>query len=257
MTSSNTSSAPCSVASSRSSSRKPHSGGTRPMLAGYGSQHDGGELVLAERGPHRRRVVPRHDDRLGGRGRRHAGRRREALRGHPRARLGEQPVDVAVVGAGELQHHLAAGRGAREPQRAHRRLGARGGHAQHVHGRHPRAHQLGQLDLAGGRRAEARAARGRVGDRVDHRGVRVAVDQRAPRADVVDVRVAVDVHDLGALGALDEDRVAADRPHRAHGRVHAARQDVLRALVQLRRPDVRDRGGQARSSSQRLKSPVK
>ena len=78
----------------------------------------------------------------------------------PGARLGQQPVDVAVVGARELEDLVAAGRGAREPQRAHRRLGARGGHAHHVDRRHARADQLGELDLAGGRRAE-RGARAR------------------------------------------------------------------------------------------------
>ena len=43
----------------------------------------------------------------------------------PLPACGEQPVDVAVVGAGELQQLLAAGRRAREAHGAHRRLGAR------------------------------------------------------------------------------------------------------------------------------------
>jgi hypothetical protein len=47
--------------------------------------------------------------------------------------------------------------------------------------------------------------------------VGVAVDERAPRAHVVHVAVAVDVDELGALGAVDEDRVAADGAHRRTG----------------------------------------
>ena len=70
---------------------------------------------------------------------------------------------------------------------------------------------LGEVDLAGGRRAEGRPARRRLADRREHRRVGVAVDQRPPRADLVDVAVAVDVEELGALAALDEERVAADR----------------------------------------------
>ncbi len=71
----------------------------------------------------------------------------------------------------------------------------------------------------GGRRAEARAARGGLLDRGEDLRVRVPVDQRPPRADVVHEAVAVDVDQFGALAALDEDRLAPDRAHRAHGRV--------------------------------------
>ncbi len=63
---------------------------------------------------------------------------------------------------------------------------------------------------------------------------RVAVDQRAPGADVVDVGVAVDVGDLRARRVVDEDRLAADRAHRADGRVDAAREDADGAAVELR-----------------------
>ena len=68
-----------------------------------------------------------------------------------------------------------------------------------------------------------------------HLGVGVAEDQRAPGADPVDVAVAVDVDQLAALAALDEDRLALDLPHRPHGRVDAAGKDLQRAPVQLGR----------------------
>ena len=85
--------------------------------------------------------------------------------------------------------------------------------------------------------------------------VGVAVDQRAPRAHPVDVAIAVDVEQLGALGALDEDRVAADRAHRAHRRVDAARQDVAARARRARRSCVsRDRG--RRSDAGVLAFPV-
>ena len=223
---------------------------------GLGEQR--GDLVLGERGADGVDVVPGHDHRAARRGLGDAGRRRDALGGEARARLREQAVDVAVVGAGELDERLAAGGRAGEPDRAHRRLGARGRHAQHVDARHALADELGELDLAGRRRAVARAERGGRGDGLDHRRVGVAEDQRAPGADVVDVDVAVDVEDLRALGALDEDRVAADRAHRAHGRVHAARQDAERAPVELRRARVGERGGQDPCScSQRANASVK
>ena len=134
-----------------------------------------------------------------GRGLGHARRGGDGLRGQARARLGQQPVDVAVVGAGELQDLVAAGSRAGEPQRAHRRLGARGGHAQHLHRGHARGDLLGERDLAPGRRAEARAALGRRDDGLEDLRMGVAVDERPPRAYPVDVAVAVDVDDLRAL----------------------------------------------------------
>ncbi len=64
---------------------------------------------------------------------------------------------------------------------------------------HPPRDLLGELDLARGRRAEARAARGGLASTAASTvGVGVAVDQRPPRADVVDVAVAVDVEELRA-----------------------------------------------------------
>ena len=217
MTSSKTSSAPLAVAPSRSSSRKP------VLRAGRGPCWPG----RARTGSRRTRARPAPPATASGSF--HGtmivfavaaagtpGDAGSAAVARPGAGLGQQAVDVPVVGAGELQQLLAAGRGAREADRAHRRLGPARGHAQHVDGRDARGDRLGQ------QRPRARSARRTssrprgLRDRRDDRRVRVAVDQRAPRADVVDVAVAVDVGDLGALGALDEDRVAPDRAHRAH-----------------------------------------
>ena len=69
---------------------------------------------------------------------------------------------MAVVAAFEL-HDLAAARvAAREPQRRHRRLGARGHEAHHLHRRQQAAERLGHLDLELGRRAERQAVRARL-----------------------------------------------------------------------------------------------
>ncbi len=59
--------------------------------------------------------------------------------------------------------------------------------------------------------------RRRLDDGREHCRVGMPVDQRPPRADVVDVAVAVDVDHLGALAARDEQRIAPDRAHRPHG----------------------------------------
>ena len=118
-----------------------------------------------------------------------------------------------MVGAGELDHDLAAGECPSEAHRAHRRLGAGGGEADHLDRGNPVDDLLGQLDLGGGRGAVAGAA-GRGGaDGGEHLRVGVAEDQRPPGADPVEVAVAVDVNQLTPLAPLDEDRLPPDLPH--------------------------------------------
>ena len=56
---------------------------------------------------------------------RDAGAARDRQRRDARARLDQQAVAVTVVRAGELHDEVAAGRGARQADRAHRGLGAR------------------------------------------------------------------------------------------------------------------------------------
>ena len=102
--------------------------------------------------------------------RRHAGARRETLGGQARAGLREQGVEVPVVGAGELEQMLTPGGRAREADGGHRRLGPRGGHAQHLDALDPARDLHRQLDLGGRRRAEAGALRRRGRDRIEHGG---------------------------------------------------------------------------------------
>ncbi len=192
-----------------------------------------GELVLVGGADQGLAVVPRDDDGRGGGGLGHAGTGREAGRRQAAPRLGQQPVDVSVVGAGELEQLGAAGRCTGKTDRAHRRLRARRRHPQHLHRRDPPGDLDREVDLTDGRRAEGRAPPGCGPDRVDDRRVRVAVDQRAPRAHVVDEAVAVDVDELGALGPVHEQRIAADRAHRPDRGVDAPRQVHLRPLVLL------------------------
>jgi hypothetical protein len=91
--------------------------------------------------------------------------------GQARPGLGQQAVEVAVVGAGELQELLAPGGRAGQADRAHARLGPARRHPQHLHRRDAAGDLLGQVDLAGRRRAE-RGAVGRRGlDGLDDRRV--------------------------------------------------------------------------------------
>jgi len=62
-------------------------------------------------------------------------------------------------------------------------------------------------------------------------------EQRPPREHPVEIAVAVDVEEVRALAARDEERlVEPDGLHRANGRVDTAGDQLERALVE-RRPN--------------------
>ncbi len=214
-TSSMISSAPCSAQIPLSSSLKPGSGGTTPMLAGQASvirQAICG-AVRGERLRDRGGVVVGQDQGVGGRRAGHPLGVRQRERGHPGPRRGQQRVHMPVVATGELHHQPPAGERPGQPHRRHRRLGAGTDQPDLLH-RGPRGDLLGKLDLGQGRGAERGAAGSRRGDGGHHLGMRVPEDHRAPGADQVHVPVAVGVGQVGAVAGRDEHRVTADRAER-------------------------------------------
>ena len=63
--------------------------------------------------------------------------------------------------------------------------------------------------------------------RADHTRMRVADDRRAPRADVIDIALAVGVPQIRALAAHEKPRRSADRAKSPHGRIDAGRNRSL------------------------------
>ena len=115
-------------------------------------------------------------------------------------------VVVAVVGAEDLHHGVAARVGARDPDRVHRRLGAGVGvaPARQVPAAR-RAPRRRRPRPRSGRRSACRARSARWIAAADRR-VRVALDHRAEAVVEVAHLVAVDVPDLRADAALEVDR---------------------------------------------------
>ena len=81
---------------------------------------------------------------------------------------------------------------------------------------------------SGGSAEAGPVARG-LPQRLDHRRVGMAQGQRPPRADVVDILVAVHVPDPAALSPRNERRRSLNRPERPHRAVDSTG-DVLLGL---------------------------
>jgi hypothetical protein len=152
---------------------------------------------------------------------------------HPRAGLHQQAVGVAMVAALELDQQVAPGKTARQPDRAHRRFSAGTDQANHFERRQHFAQQFGHLDLAGGRGTEGESLQRRRADRGDHFGMRVPKNQRPPRANVIDVTLAVYVDDARTGTGGEKARRTANRTKGPDRRVDATRDVPLCALKKL------------------------
>ena len=229
--------APWRVHSARSPSRNPALRHHEIHVAGDRLDDDGRDLRRGSPRTRPRRagkVVVGRDDRQLGDARRHAGGGRLSERERARARLHEQAVAVAVIAALELEDLRATrdsrARGAARTSSLRCRT-TRAAPSRSTAGvaRASPASSISSL----GRRAERQAAHRRFLHRPHDGGMRMAEDGGSPRADVVDVALAVGVPHVGALAAREESRRSTDGAERAHGRVHAAGNRALRTREQL------------------------
>ena len=140
---------------------------------------------------------------------------------------------------------------AREANGAHAGLGARADQAHHVDRRHQGDDGFGQFDLALGGGAEREAFERGFLHRFEYRRMAVAQNHRAPRADVVDVALAVGVPHVSALRPGDKARRAADGLEGAHRRIDAAGNDGLGAAKQGEVVVSRSSHGQSKGSEGR------
>jgi hypothetical protein len=115
---------PRSVGALAQQIQESRSRGHQPHVRGNRLGEDRRKLVAFGGVDDRFGVVPGDDHRCPGGSLGHAGTRGNALRRHPRTSLSQKPVDVTVVGTGELQDPLPAGHRTCESNRTHRGLGS-------------------------------------------------------------------------------------------------------------------------------------
>jgi hypothetical protein len=178
-------------------------------------------------------VVVVEDQGVAGEIGRNASRTRIAESQHPRAGLHQQTVRMAVIAAFELDQQIAPGEAARQADRAHRRFGPGAHQTDHFERGQQGTQELGHLDLTLGRRAEGESSRGSLLDGGDHLRLRMAKDQRSPRADVIEIGPAIGIGDAGTRPGGEKARRPADRPKGPDRRVDTPRDVPLGALKEL------------------------
>ena len=159
---------------------------------------------------------------------------------------------MTVVAARKLNNLVATGHTARQTNRSHSRLST-GGHHTHLinsarnHRVNTVDHQLSQLSLRRARRTKRQTALSRLLNRLNNLRVRVTQNRRTPRADQVNVLVAVRIVQVSALSLRRKRRSAAHRIEGAHRGIHAAGNHRARTLKQLLAGFMMQRVGRGRS----------
>ena len=206
-----------------------------PHVAGDRLDDDRGDLSLVhlEQAADGGGVVEIGGQGMPGKGGRNAGRVGLPERERPGPGLHEHGVGVAVVAPFELHNLVPAGESPRQPDCAHRRLGARGDQPDLLYGRERPPDEVRERDLPRRGGAVARPFPRCAPDGGDDLRVGVAEDHRPPRGNVVDKRVAIDVGDSRPLRLGDEERGTAHGTERPHGGVHPAGDDLFRLAEQL------------------------
>src|SRR5262249_9689716 len=120
-----------------------------------------------------------------------------------------------------------------QADRAHRRFRATGNHADHFDGWHGGNDYLRQLDFQFRRRSEARPFVERGFYRSDDPRMAMSEDERSPRADVIEITVAIDVDQIRPSASLDEWRLAAHAAECPGRTVDAPRNNLRSTLKSL------------------------
>ena len=210
--------------------QEPVCGRDDPHIAGHRFDYHGRDVAGpgVEQDLYRLQFVVGRDQGFGGIGFRNSGAGGNPVSQRTRSGLHQQTVGVPVVVAGEFHNLGAAGKRPSQTQRGHAGLGSRIDQANHVHGRQRLAYHLGKLDFLLHRSAERRAAcRGSL-HRVDDDRMGMTERERSPGSQVVDIFVAVNVPDAGAVPASDEWGCSFHGAKRTHGTVDAAGDESLR-----------------------------
>ncbi len=180
-------------------------------------------------------IVERQNHGVAGETLGNTGGRRGAEGREPGTSRYQEVIGVAVVAAIELDNGIPARGPACEPDGRHHRLGARGHEADHLEVGDGRGHEFGEFDFLPAGCSKGQTGCGGSCDRLDHIGMGVAEDQRAPGTNEIHVGVAVGVDHVAAFSAFAEERLSTDTAESSDRRVHPRRHEFAGLAVQLLR----------------------
>ena len=129
---------------------------------------------------------------------------------------------MAVITAIELDDLVTFGKTARQANGGHAGFRAGVAQAHLLHARHRGTDEFRHRHLERIRNAKTGAVLRGLLNRLDDSRVRMAEDRGPPRADVINVLVAIHIPHTRALRLVDEERLPAYGPKCPHGRVDAA-----------------------------------
>ena len=140
---------------------------------------------------------------------------------------------MPVITAFEFDYAIATGEPARHTYRAHRGFGPRARQTYPLNRRKRRCNLSSELDLQLGWRAVACSARDGFANGFDNNRMRVAKYHWSPRPDVIDVTVAIHIHDVSPGGLANEDRRAANRAKCPDRAIDPARNQLLGSIKKI------------------------
>ena len=146
---------------------------------------------------------------------------RETKGQDPTAGFDQKRVRVAVIATGEFHDHIPPCKTSGQSNGRHGGLCAGVDHTHPFHAGDSADDAFSELNFYLSWCAEAQCLLRLFGNGFDGGPEVMAQNHRAPRADVVNVAVAVDIAEISTLGAGKEDRITADAFKGSHRRIDA------------------------------------
>ena len=139
----------------------------------------------------------------------------------------QHSISVAVVAALKLHDLISAGKASGSTHGTHNSLCAGVHHTHHLHARHDLMNQLRHLHFQCSGCTVAQTVFQLFPDGIQHEIRIVSQNHRPPRANVIDIGVAVLIIEVLLLGTPDKPRRSAHRQKRTHRRIDTAPHQFL------------------------------
>src|SRR5947209_3070517 len=175
-------------------------------------------------------IVVRSNKRIAGDLCWHARAIRQAHGSHAGTGLHQQHIGMSMITAAKLENFVAASIGTCQPQGTHSRLSAGVDKAHHFNRWNALNDQLSQFVFGLRGRTKAKTPLARLYHRMHHARMAMAENHGSPGLHIVQIAVAIDIIEIGAVSRCNEDGAAAHSAKSPYRTINATRQTFLRLL---------------------------